>query len=480
MTDFRLNSQSQLETRRALQQIANESMLSAASAANWTDLTDGGITTLHEHNADDINMPKVGTPTLNTLAEDFTTRGSAGVADGTLTYLSVGSTAVKVSVAAGEGYLRTSADPQAELVFCKWSASADLYTFSAPAAETETEMFFGISYNAGTPIAINSATFSDFNGYDKISLGSAFYDGTNMEILNAYHHAEDTAKFTRQYLREVFPFMREEAPEGTGGLELSTSGTNQMSMTAGHIWHGFNQYMINAIAAGAQFATHYKTAAGFVTGTATAWNATDYSTGAALAAMTVNRYGVRWIYIDVGKNSVVGSAYNAQLDMVYGTSNAVSVAAAQQELAPSVPTHLGYQGRLIGRIIFQKSATSATLVESAWTNMFAASAVGDHSLLSNLQGGAASDYYHLTSAQVTKLDGIETAADVTDAANVDAAGAVMNSDTSTAAMSFVIDEDTMVSNSATKVPTQQSVKAYVDAASGGGFKEALLARSMIV
>ena len=63
----------------------------------------------------------------------------------------------------------------------------------------------------------------------------------------------------------------------------------------------------------------------------------------------------------------------------------------------------------------------------------------------------------------TKLNGIETAADVTDAANVDAAGAVMNSDTTTAGMSFVIDEDSMASNLATKVPTQQSTKAYVDA-----------------
>ena len=68
----------------------------------------------------------------------------------------------------------------------------------------------------------------------------------------------------------------------------------------------------------------------------------------------------------------------------------------------------------------------------------------------------------------TKLDGIEASADVTDATNVDAAGAVMNSDTSTASMSFVVDEDNMVSDSATKVPTQQSVKAYVDANAGGG------------
>jgi len=68
----------------------------------------------------------------------------------------------------------------------------------------------------------------------------------------------------------------------------------------------------------------------------------------------------------------------------------------------------------------------------------------------------------MTAADKTKLIGIELLADVTDATNVNAAGAVMNSDSTTASMSFVVDEDAMTSNSATKVPTQQSVKAYVD------------------
>lgn len=68
----------------------------------------------------------------------------------------------------------------------------------------------------------------------------------------------------------------------------------------------------------------------------------------------------------------------------------------------------------------------------------------------------------LTSSERSKLSNIEAGADVTDATNVAAAGAVMESDTSTASMSFVVDEDDMASNSATKVPTQQSTKAYVD------------------
>jgi hypothetical protein len=50
---------------------------------------------------------------------------------------------------------------------------------------------------------------------------------------------------------------------------------------------------------------------------------------------------------------------------------------------------------------------------------------------------------------------------------VDEAGAVMNTDTSTADMDFVVDEDAMTSDSATKIPTQQSVKAYVDSLGAG-------------
>lgn len=84
----------------------------------------------------------------------------------------------------------------------------------------------------------------------------------------------------------------------------------------------------------------------------------------------------------------------------------------------------------------------------------------------DIQDATASQKGLATAAQIAKLDGIEASADVTNATNVAAAGAVMESDTSTVSMSFVVDEDDMTSNSATKVPTQQSVKAYVDANSG--------------
>lgn len=66
-----------------------------------------------------------------------------------------------------------------------------------------------------------------------------------------------------------------------------------------------------------------------------------------------------------------------------------------------------------------------------------------------------------TDAEQTKLSGIEANADVTDSTNVDAAGATMNTDTDVSANDWVLDEDDMSSDSNTKVPTQQSVRAFV-------------------
>lgn len=83
----------------------------------------------------------------------------------------------------------------------------------------------------------------------------------------------------------------------------------------------------------------------------------------------------------------------------------------------------------------------------------------DHNLMSNIQGGAVNDYQHLTAAQVTKLNGIEALADVTDKVNV---GAAINSATDTATAS-VVDTDSVgfVTGSTLKRLTFTTLKAFL-------------------
>ena len=94
---------------------------------------------------------------------------------------------------------------------------------------------------------------------------------------------------------------------------------------------------------------------------------------------------------------------------------------------------------------------------TAWLKLSDLSATGIKTLYESN-----ADTNEFNDAEKTKLSGIEESADVTDSTNVSGAGAVMNTDTSTVSMDFVIDEDDMISDSPTKIPTQQSVKKYVD------------------
>jgi hypothetical protein len=106
--------------------------------------------------------------------------------------------------------------------------------------------------------------------------------------------------------------------------------------------------------------------------------------------------------------------------------------------------------------------TSAQSIEAGWriSNSLFLGDIPD--TFDDLTDGTTNKAF--TSTLKTKLDGIEAAADVTDATNVDAAGATMNADTTLAGNGYFLDEDTMSSDSATKVASQQSIKAYVDAA----------------
>ena len=115
-------------------------------------------------------------------------------------------------------------------------------------------------------------------------------------------------------------------------------------------------------------------------------------------------------------------------------------------------------------VVAATNSNAFTDAEKSKLNAIEASATADQTAAEiRTLVGSATDSNVYTDALNTKLAAIEASADVTDATNVNAAGALMLSDTTTAGLGIVVDEDNMASDLATKVPTQQSVKAYVDA-----------------
>jgi len=190
-----------------------------------------------------------------------------------------------------------------------------------------------------------------------------------------------------------------------------------------------------------------------------------------LSALTVNKYGVHWVYTGV----------DGHVHVIYGQGDYVISEAESATIPSALPDIVSSCCLLAAKIIIQKSSASLTEVSTAWETYFIQSLANDHNQLAGLQGGTTDEYYHLTSAQhtvaldaVTKttfdantilkadtdntpsaltvaeqtlvgritsgsiaalsatqartLLNVEDGADVTDSTNVNAAGAVMESD----------------------------------------------------
>jgi hypothetical protein len=150
----------------------------------------------------------------------------------------------------------------------------------------------------------------------------------------------------------------------------------------------------------------------------------------------------------MGTGTFTGAS-TGNLTITAGTLNIGAVKATSMALTGAVTTNSTFDGRDVA-------------TDGAKLDLIEASATADQTG-AQIKAAYEAETSAFTDAQFTKLAAIEALADVTDATNVNAAGALMLSDTTTAGLGIVIDEDAMGSASATKVPTQQSVKAYVDA-----------------
>jgi len=275
-----------------------------------------------------------------------------------------------IDVAIGEGYIRKDDSHESRLMAFEHPAVTEL------ALTTTAINYVGVEFNSGNPQAVIRTTYN-WNLHNEFPLGNVVSVSGILHIENAPQEIEDSTSLTLERLFRTQPRQRDIL---TGGLALAESADNNrnLSLSAGAVWDRLTQFIIGAVDTSASntFDAFYFDGGDWITDfSRTTWPNTQFNDiTSGLVTMTNNRYAVLWFYVKA----------DGDLDMVYGTAQYTSEAAAEDEPEPSSPDVIVAQGLLVGRLIFQKSKTIAELVENAFETAFAGSLATDHGNLTGL------------------------------------------------------------------------------------------------
>ncbi len=347
-------------------------------------------------------MSVIGSPTFTTIQHMQDIFHSSGWTGGGVLSDAGGG---DIDVTAGTGLLRAADTPNLTLSYCDWSASA------GNTVPDGTARFFGVQYGGGSPQVVMKTTDSwDYN--TDFPLGSVVREGVTLHISQAEHAVGDHASTMIRRMFEVDKFQRD---NNTGGLILSDSAdTNRyVEVTAGAIWERLNRNSFSAFdsdpgGGGDTFDTYKHVTSTFTLTTGvTQWPNTQYDDGADLVTMDSNKYANLWFYGDS----------DGEVAMVYGTAQYNKSALAELEEPPSsLPIRIQTHSFLLGRMIFQKSATTAIQVDTVFETVFLATQAADHG---NLSGLTDDDHtqYHTDGRALTWL-GTRSTTDLSEGSNL--------------------------------------------------------------
>lgn len=296
---------------------------------------------------------------------------SAGHDDGGV--ISDGGGGTVIDISAGDGALREANTLYAEIHPVGWPIRTGV------AIALDQRIFFGVRWNAGVPDVIDKAS-DTWNFNDEFPLGEAFRDTTGLHITNDPLRAGDAVTHTSQRFEETFPLARDIK---NGGLILGETGTRNITLSAGKLWGGLNDFVIAAIdtSISGSFDGYFRDGGGGfnVNASLTQWPNTQFDDGSGtLATMTNNRFANLFFYLGADGDIV----------FVYGRDEFTSSSSASEEPPPTdLPPRLqGTHTRLIARLRFEEGAATADLIESVFDILFTTSSGGvtDHGALAGL------------------------------------------------------------------------------------------------
>jgi hypothetical protein len=304
-----------------------------------------------------------------------------------------------VTVAAGGGLIKADdAGPEDSptalnegqgsiLSYIEWTEVTDL-------ALTDDAYNF-VYYDGGDSTIKATTNFYSISFTDSFTLGRCYLrDGTTAVVRLCGTNIWNFNRRVQLFGEEVFPVIR------ATGLALAETGTRNIAITEGILWTELvNRFSIDAFdSSGTDVFTYWyrDTPSGWVEVVdSTQIDNEHWDDGSGtLDDLTLNRYGVHWVYV----------VHDGSVHVIYGQGN-YTLASAEIATPPaSIPGLLSSYGSLIGRILIKKDEPTFYAIESAFTQIFSPSAVTDHNDLVGLQGGVADEYYHLSATKEGYID----------------------------------------------------------------------------
>jgi len=322
-----------------------------------------------------------GSPTYESLHDWMSIAQSSGLISGGVISDATGG---NINVAAGCGIAKTADTEISPNVFVDFAARSGI----AIASGSRHTVY--VDYDASPQVLVTTTPGSTIDHTTKFAIGSVFYDGAHMHILNeAGTRTYNLARRAHHRARQLRGFER------ASGLVITDEATLHFSISSGVIYAGLNQIDITGIDTSDTdtFAAWYYDGdlgggADWVETTGnTQLDAVQYNAVATgLANLTSKRYGVHWIFMDV----------DSHCNVLYGQGNYTLTQAQNATLPASLPPLLSQFAILVARVIVQEGETEIIELATAFETVFALTSPTDHGELTGLTGqgvgGGADDH----------------------------------------------------------------------------------------
>jgi hypothetical protein len=216
---------------------------------------------------------------------------------------------------------------------------------------------------------------STINYSNIVIICSMFRDGNFIDMKPWSSYAKNLAGMLLKRLNRTNRFPYE------NGLSLGELTGRIVTLTSGTVWFSTREIsLLSFTSADDEMWQMILTSGVWSSSQVTQYNNSQYNGSAGLADLANNKYNVTWVFRDVTDTA-------KRVFLVLGT-NSYSLADAKTSPCPALPAIISTQTVLVGRIICQKSATTAASIETAFGANFSGQSASNASDISIIDTGS--------------------------------------------------------------------------------------------